>query len=152
MSLKTQAQSAMTGLSPFSSGKLALDFSESGQRLSANIVALDALALAFDHVTLVHDKLAAASIDQLKKVADALSKRLTYLLEPISPIEVDADQCVVQMRSNPPARDDNGIRYYELLGPPRRRTEPAPIPKTIGRHARVHLGPRHPRGVSTARG
>ena len=59
--------------------------------------------------------MAAAPIDQLKKVADALSKRLTYLLEPISPIEVDADQCVVQLRSNPPQRDDNGTQYYELL-------------------------------------
>jgi hypothetical protein len=89
--------------------------SDDGQRLTAQIVALDALALAFDHLTLVSDSLATAPIEQLKKVADLLSKRLTYLLEPISPIEVDADQCVVQLRSNPPQRDDNGTRYYELL-------------------------------------
>jgi len=115
MSLKSQVQTAIAGLSPFSADRHGIEFSESGQRLSANIVALDALALAFDHVTLTSDALASASIDELKKVADALAKRLTYLLEPISPIEVDADQCVVQLRSNPPARDDNGTRYYELL-------------------------------------
>jgi hypothetical protein len=36
-------------------------------------------------------------------------------MEPISPIEIDADACVVQLRSNPPQRDDDGRSYYELL-------------------------------------
>jgi len=85
------------------------------QHLATELIALDALALSFDHLTLTSGSLATASLDQLKKVSDSLSKRLTYLLEPISPIEVDADQCVVQLRSNPPQRDDNGTRYYELL-------------------------------------
>ena len=92
-----------------------MQLAENHQSLESEIVTLDALALAFSHLTLTSAALAAAPIDQLKKVADALSKRLTYLLEPISPIEVDADQCVVQLRSNPPQRDDNGTQYYELL-------------------------------------
>jgi hypothetical protein len=40
---------------------------------------------------------------------------VNYLLEPIAPIETDAQGCSVQMRSNPPHKDDNGARYYELL-------------------------------------
>ncbi len=36
-------------------------------------------------------------------------------MEPICPIEIDADACVVQLRSNPPQRDDDGRSYYELL-------------------------------------
>ncbi len=115
MSLKSIAQTALGNLAPFTSGSHSIDIIEAGDHLLADIVALDALALAFDHFTLTRAALSAASIDQLKKVADALSRRLTYLLEPISPIEVDADRCVVQLRSNPPARDDNGTRYYELL-------------------------------------
>jgi hypothetical protein len=115
MTLKSQAQTALSGLAPFSSGRHILDLNESGQQLTADLIALDGLALAFDHVTLTSAALAVAPIEKLKTVADALSKRLTYLLEPIIPIEVDADQCVVQLRSNPPQRDDNGTRYYELL-------------------------------------
>ena len=115
MTLKSQLQTALAGLAPFAQGSQSVAVSEAGQRLSADLTALDALALSFDHFTLTSSPLAAASLDQLKKVADALSKRLTYLLEPISPIEIDADQCVVQLRSNPPQRDDNGTRYYELL-------------------------------------
>jgi hypothetical protein len=115
MTLKSQAQNALTGIAPFAQGSQSLAVADAAGRLTAEIVALDALALAFEHVTVTANALASASIDRLKQVADALSKRLTYLLEPISPIEVDADQCVVQLRSNPPQRDDNGTRYYELL-------------------------------------
>jgi hypothetical protein len=115
MSLQSQAKLALTNLVSFASGSQSLSASEGGVRLDADLVALDALALAFDHVTVTRDALAAAPIEQLKKLADTLSKRLTYLLEPISPVEVDADQCVIQMRSSPPQRDDNGTRYYELL-------------------------------------
>jgi hypothetical protein len=61
------------------------------------------------------DKLAAMSTDGLKQVAANLSKRLTYLLEPISPIETDAEGCTVQMRSNPPHKDTDRTSYYELL-------------------------------------
>ena len=115
MSLKTQAESALSNVATFTQGYHTIDLAEAACRLSADLVALDALALAFDHLTVTNQTLVNATIDQLKKVADRLSKRLTYLLEPISPIEVDANQCVVQLRSNPPQKDDNGTRYYELL-------------------------------------
>src|SRR5687767_1416326 len=115
MSLQSQTKLALANLAPFVGGSQSLFAAASGARVEADLVAIDALALAFDHVSVTRDALAAASIDQLKKLADALSKKLTYLLEPISPVEVDADQCVVQMRSSPPQRDDNGTRYYELL-------------------------------------
>jgi hypothetical protein len=59
--------------------------------------------------------LAGAKVDQLKDIANTLSKRLSYLLESISPIEIDNEACVVQMRSNPPQKDDDGTRYYELV-------------------------------------
>lgn len=115
MTLKAEAQGALAALAPFAQGHQSLTVADAGQRLTADLVALDALGMAFDHVTLTSDAITEAPIERLKQVADGLSKRLTYLLEPISPIEVDADQCVVQMRSNPPQRDDNGTRYYELL-------------------------------------
>ncbi len=115
MTMKSQTQTALSNLPPLASGHQTITVEEAGQRLAVDLSSLDALALAFDHIALASQSLAAAPVEQLKKVADALSKRLTYLLEPISPIEVDADQCLVQMRSSPPQRDDNGTRYYELL-------------------------------------
>ena len=35
-------------------------------------------------------------------------------MEPIRPIEIDADACIAQLRSSPPQRDDDGRTYYEL--------------------------------------
>jgi hypothetical protein len=86
-----------------------------GQRLACEMVALDTLACAFDHFNVESAALAAAPLSKLKLVAEDLSRRLTYLLEPITPVELDADQCVVQLRSNPPQKDDNSTTYYELL-------------------------------------
>jgi hypothetical protein len=60
-------------------------------------------------------ELARATPFELQAASADLAKRVNYLMEPIAPIELDADGCSVQMRSNPPQKDDNGRRYYELL-------------------------------------
>jgi hypothetical protein len=83
--------------------------------LQCELTALDNIACAFTHFTLATDKLADASLDQLKRVSESLSKKLSYLLEPISPVETDPDGCTIQMRSSPPHKDDDGTSYYELL-------------------------------------
>lgn len=83
--------------------------------LTCELTELDRLACAFRELSLQNDALAAAPLETLREVADRLSKRLTYLLEPIAPIEADAEQCVVQMRSHPPQKGDSGTSYYELL-------------------------------------
>lgn len=74
----------------------------------------DALSAAVTELSLQTAELASADIAKLQGASQALCQRVTYLLEPISPIEVDATGCVVQMRSNPPQQDDNGLKYYEL--------------------------------------
>ena len=60
----------------------------------------------------------APSLERIGKVA-LRSAHLSHGAD--RPIEIDAAACVVQLRSNPPQRDDDGRSYYELTGPPRRR-------------------------------
>lgn len=115
MTLQVQVQQALAGLLSFSSGEEQLDIVEAGQRLHCRLVALDSMACAFGELTLHADRLAGMKSDHLKQVAEHLSAKLTYLLEPISPIETDATGCVVQMRSNPPQKDADRTSYYELL-------------------------------------
>lgn len=115
MTLQSQATAALNSLPFFTDRSESIDCQEAGQRLHCELVAHENLALAFARFELQADKLAAASLERLKTVAEDLSRRLTYLLEPISPVEVDADQCIVQLRSNPPQRDEAGACYYELL-------------------------------------
>ena len=75
----------------------------------------DLLAATINELVLETPELATATVAQLQAASQALSQRVNYLLEPIAPIETDAQGCSVQLRSNPPQRDDNGRRYYELL-------------------------------------
>lgn len=83
--------------------------------LESELTAIDQLACAFDRFAYKTDRLANATIDELKDVANSLSAQVSYLLESISPVEIDDEACVVQLRSNPPAKDDDGTRYYELV-------------------------------------
>lgn len=113
--LKNQTHSALEQLALDHTYPHRLQCAAAGQRLQAEFVAMDTLACAFNYLGVELDSLATAPVETLKQVADRLSHRLTYLLEPISAVEVDADQCAVQLRSNPPQKDDNGTSYYELL-------------------------------------
>ena len=83
--------------------------------LTAQLEAIDQLACSFTQLRLQADSLASATIDQLSSIADDLSARLSYLLEKISPVEIDRDMCIVQMRSSPPEQGDQGTCYYELV-------------------------------------
>ena len=75
----------------------------------------DQLAATIDELSLETPELANVSTPGLQAASRDLAARVNYLLEPIAPIETDAQGCTVQMRSNPPQKDDNGYRYYELL-------------------------------------
>jgi len=84
-------------------------------RLVAELDECDRLACAVRKFTFVTDRLAGADVERLRKISQALSSRLTYLLEPIGAVEIDADSCTLQMRSTQPQKDDDGTSYYELL-------------------------------------
>ncbi len=72
------------------------------------------LAVSFTLLRLATTELAGATAADLERISKALAERLTYLMEPISPIELDSEACVVQLRSTPPQRDDDGRAYFEL--------------------------------------
>jgi len=110
MSIVQQARDALQR----ASAPDTLDVTEGSQRLTSELAAIDSLAVGFTSFTLATAQLANATPDELKRLGEKLSARLTYLLEPISPIEIDREGCVVQMRSNPPQRDDDQTTYYEL--------------------------------------
>jgi len=84
-------------------------------KLDAALVAVDGIGCAFESFNYQTDKLAASTVKELKKLSDALTAKLNYLMEPMSAVELDADSCTVQCRSNPPQQGEDGRSYYELL-------------------------------------
>lgn len=87
-------------------------------RLECQLTELDKLACSFQSFLFSSDRLVGKTVDELKRLSESLAAKLSYLLEPIRPVEVDRDECVIQMRSNPPQKDDDGTTYYELLAKP----------------------------------
>ena len=114
MSLALAVEQELARLTCPASSPQRLEAATAQHRFVCELVQLESMGCAFDSFEVRSDRLMTASIEQLKKVAEQLSQRLTYLLEAIRPIEVDSDQCVVQLRSVPPQKDDAGVRYYEL--------------------------------------
>lgn len=115
MTLKQQLGQSLDGLSLFSSGAQSVVLTEGQQELTCDLAALDTLACSFTRLVLRSPTLMNKSAAELKSIAETLAAKLTYLLEPISPIETDATGCTVQMRSNPPQKDADRTSYYELL-------------------------------------
>ncbi|HTU23819.1 MAG TPA: hypothetical protein VMF30_00390 [Pirellulales bacterium] len=115
MNLIEQLTNALATGASLHHGGQTLDFEDAGQRLICQLTALDSLACALLELEFQSDRLRGASTARLEGIAAALSKKLSYLLEPIQPIETDADRCVVQMRSSPPHKHAAGTDYYELL-------------------------------------
>jgi hypothetical protein len=111
MTLVEQARATLsTATAPF-----LLSLTDGQQRLDCELSAIDSLACAVTSFTLGTAALADATSERLKRLGEQLAARLTYLLEPISPIEFDRDGCVLQLRSNPPNRDEDRTSYYELV-------------------------------------
>lgn len=88
---------------------------DGGDRLTARVDEASALAVSLFELRLTTDRLAGASIDRVKRIAEKLTERVTYLLEPIQPIEADDEACVVQMRSTKPDQRSGAATYYEVL-------------------------------------
>ena len=94
---------------------VALTVAEGPRRVDCKALQCEQLAVTVNELSLETPELAAIDLSRIQAASQALCSRVNYLLEPISPIETDAQGCTVQMRSNPPQKDDNGCRYYELL-------------------------------------
>lgn len=117
MNLTTQLTDELKQLAGFSSSTpRCIEITDSeGLILGIAVVAVDALSCAFESLTLHVPSLVGNESGTLETWADALSGRVTYLLENIGPIEIDQRSSQVLIRSTPPDRTSAGTRYYEVL-------------------------------------
>lgn len=88
---------------------------ENGEKLVARVDKADVLAVTLLELRLETNKLSGAPMAHVRQVAELLTKQVNYLLEPIQPIEADAEACVVQMRSTKPEQSGGAATYYEVL-------------------------------------
>lgn len=113
MNLHQEFERALNSLGGRSAGMVE---AESAPRtLHCDVLEQNSLAVSFSQLRLTTSELGGASSAELERFGKSLAANLTYLMEPISPVELDAEGCVMQLRSSPPQRDDDGRTYYELL-------------------------------------
>lgn len=125
-------------------GAATVEIDAGQRRVQCDITERNTLAVTLTRLSLTTSELAQADAARLERLGKALAARLTYLMEPISPIEHDAAACVVQLRSTPPQRDDDGRSYYELLV--RRGGEIA-----LSRYRKENAGARQPIAATMTR-
>ena len=115
MTVKAAVTRELAGWPTFQDGERTLVVQDDAQSATCRLVALDNIGCAFLSLAVHADVSSPRELADLKGAAERLADRLNYLLEPVSPIEVDSEGCTVQMRSSPPQKDDDGTSYYELL-------------------------------------
>src|SRR3954468_7786036 len=113
--MKLQNQFEQELLNLRDGGPATVAANNSPRHLSCDVVERNSLAVSFNQLSLATTELASVDGAKLERLGKDLAARLTYLMEPIAPIEIDSAACVMQLRSNPPQRDDDGRSYYELI-------------------------------------
>lgn len=86
-----------------------------GVEMAVDFTIVDSLSCAFRELRMDVPRLAGASFSVLKQWADALSQKITYLLENIGPLEFDPTTQQVLIRSKSPDVRTGGAKYYEVL-------------------------------------
>jgi hypothetical protein len=114
MTLIQQVEEAAERAAAGGGGPWLIAEADGAVQVVCDLTAVETLACAFTRFEVSNQAWAAAPIAAVQKIADGLAKRLTYLLEPIRPIETDQEACIVQMRSSPPRRSEDRSSYYEL--------------------------------------
>jgi hypothetical protein len=83
--------------------------------IELSVLAAEPLAVSLEQIRLVAPHLQQSNLDSLKRWANALCQRVTYLLENLGPLEFDSEGQQVLIRSTAPNRRSGQARYYEIL-------------------------------------
>jgi hypothetical protein len=83
--------------------------------IQVDFTAIDGLAVSVRELRFRSPRLTGRARAQAEPWAVELCRKLTYLLEPIGPVEFDDQAGALLLRSTIPHRHEGGVCYYELL-------------------------------------
>jgi len=84
-------------------------------RFVLNVTQVDTLSCALQYLEVAPPPQSQLDFNTLQTWSRELSKKLTYLLEQLAPIEVDPSTQKIQIRSSQPAMNAGNKEYYEML-------------------------------------
>ncbi|MEX0866078.1 MAG: hypothetical protein WD030_01895 [Pirellulales bacterium] len=115
MSLKQRLSDELDVCVNQSTGGLLLRAAHGALTMQVDLDSIETVGCMLKSITIESTDLADASIKRLHEISESLTKRISYLMEPLAEIECDDQRCTVQLRSNPPQQEGNRRAYYELL-------------------------------------
>lgn len=87
-----------------------------GLAVAVDLVQVESLGVSCEEIRVEAPRMTSVTVDVLRDWGERLCQRVRYLLEALGTIEVDTEESLVLIRSNPP---DQGIpgrtRYYEVI-------------------------------------
>ncbi|MDG3003519.1 hypothetical protein [Paludisphaera mucosa] len=83
-------------------------------RVTLNMTALDSVGVALDALEYLATDRKGWTPEALNAWGDRLSKRVSYLLEPLKVLESDGGLGEVMLRSQAPTSRDESLGYYEI--------------------------------------
>ncbi|MDB5390242.1 MAG: hypothetical protein JWM11_5888 [Planctomycetaceae bacterium] len=83
--------------------------------LELDVSSVDRLSCSFRELRLSVEAFRRTEAASLKKWADDICRRVTYLMEQLGALELDPTTGTVQVRSMPPDRQNDQTRYYEIF-------------------------------------
>jgi hypothetical protein len=108
-----------------------------GIDLAVDLTAADSMSCSCREIRMRVPAANGVAAEVLKKWAHDLCSRITYLMEPLGPLEVDADARQVLIRSKSPDKRDSATTFYEVL----LQSQGAGV-FTLRRYRRADAGPR----------
>lgn len=116
MSLRADLQRELTRLRGLNvAAPVAVSVPSAGVSLQVDFLAVDSLGCSLEQIQLDVPAMNGAAFNALKTWAERLSRRITYLLEQIGPLEYDEPAGEVLIRSTPPSQLPDGTQFYEIL-------------------------------------
>jgi len=91
-----------------------VDAEDAGHRLALLLTASGPVGLAFDALEYAAPEAGARTTESLRAWADRLAARVTYLMEPLVLVEVDATSGEAELRSQSPTARGDLKSYYEV--------------------------------------
>lgn len=89
---------------------------EQGLRVTLTLQDYDRYSAELSHlevITATHN--GRKALVDLHHCAELITRRLTYLEEPLAVVEFDANQSLAQLRSQPPNQDGEAVTYWEAM-------------------------------------
>ena len=116
MALRDDLDRQLSQLAGIGTGATTITVADaSGTSVEVHLTAVESLGCQVAQVLVSAASLGTAPVGVLRQWSDELAKRLTYLLESLSPLETDEEAGQLLMRSTSPQLLPAGRQYYECV-------------------------------------